>query len=60
MTEFEEEHEEGVSEEITSEQDVYDKDGVEGAMSDDGISPEEEGFMQGYNDDDEEKKKKEE
>ena len=41
--------EEGVSEKEVAEQDVYDNEGVAGAMDDDGISPEEEGFMQGYN-----------
>ncbi|MFH1376743.1 MAG: hypothetical protein ABIH25_03840 [Candidatus Woesearchaeota archaeon] len=33
----------------TSDFDVYGEDGVEEAINDDSISPEEEGFMQGYN-----------
>lgn len=50
------EEEDEVTELGASENDVYGKEGVAEAMDDDSISPEEEGFMQGYNgtDDDEE------
>ena len=41
------------------EETVYDKEGREELVSDDELSPEEEGFMRGYEESDESEKKKE-
>ena len=41
-----------------SEEEIYDEDGREEMADDSEISPEEEGFMKGYDDADEEKPKK--
>jgi hypothetical protein len=49
-----------------SEEEIYDEEGREGMVDDDEVSPEEEGFMQGYEDasedkeDDEDKDQEEE
>lgn len=48
--EFFDEEEEGVADFEGIDEDVYGDDGIEEAIDEDRISPEEEGFMQGYND----------
>jgi hypothetical protein len=50
--------EEAVSGIDNVEDDVYNESGAGVALDDDGISPEEEGFMQGYNDETEKDKKR--
>ena len=52
------EEEENFGDSDMSDFDVYADDGVEEAINDDLISPEEEGFMQGYNEDSSKEKKR--
>ncbi len=48
------------NEEIEEKETIYDEEGREEMMDDDELSPEEEGFMKGYEEADEEKEEKEE